>query len=209
MRAAYPARAILFLIVTFADIVSLLYYSPREANGMQIGESVMKTTGTVMAVGLTAVIVMAIGFLNVVLAARENVAAVAEEAPAQVEAVTAVPDAAAVQAAYEAREALLASQNAQLDVELSERQEAYDSQVEELTALIANGEAKLAQLEDQETVLQEQIDQLVLAQGERTDAYESQRQQAYYQYQVNIQQLQVQLDEGKSKLNEALARLGQ
>jgi chromosome segregation ATPase len=169
----------------------------------------MKNPGAVMAVGLTAVIVMAIGVLNVVLSARNTGPAVAEEAAAQVGDAAAVPDVAAVQAAYEARETLLALQNAQLDVELSERQKAYDSRVEELQALIGSGEEQLAQLEDQEAALQEQIDQLLLVQSERTAIYDSQRQQANAQYQVNIQQLQVQLDEGKSKLHEALARLGQ
>jgi uncharacterized membrane protein YdfJ with MMPL/SSD domain len=193
------------------NCVTSISHRPREANNgkKQIGESIMKNPGAVMAVGLTAVIVMAIGVLNVVLSARNTGPAVAEEAAAQVGDATAVPDVAAVQAAYEARETLLALQNAQLDVELSERQKAYDSRVEELQALIGSGEEQLAQLEDQEAALQEQIDQLLLVQSERTAIYDSQRQQANAQYQVNIQQLQVQLDEGKSKLNEALARLGQ
>ena len=114
-----------------------------------------------------------------------------------------------MRAAYEARETLLLAQIAELETELTDRQEAYDFQIEEFNGLFVTAEEQLSGLQNQESLLQEQIDQLLVAQNERAANYESQRQGAYYQYQVNIQQLQAQLDEGNVKLNEALTRLGQ
>ena len=169
----------------------------------------MKNLGVILAVGITAVIIITIGIFNFLLASEADLPARYGGLPAAVEETTVVPDVAAVQAAFDAREALLQAQIAELDAELVDRQAAYDLQVEELSALIVASEEQLTQLQDQETVLQEQIDQLLTAQTERAANYESLRQQAYYQYQVNIQQLQVQLDEANGKLSEALVRLGQ
>ncbi len=168
----------------------------------------MKNLGVVLAVGITAVIVITIGFLNFFPVSEPQLtdgggilAPVAET--------IVVPDMAAVAAAFDARQTLLEAQIAELDAEYANRLAAYDLRVEELSTLIVAGEGQLPQLQDQETVLQEQIDQLHTAQSERITAYESQRQQAYYQYQVNIQQLQAQLDEANAKLYDSLGQLGQ
>ncbi len=169
----------------------------------------MKNIGVVLTVGITAVILITIGVFNVLLAAEAETPVDAAITPAVAEEVTAVPDLAAVQAAYDARETLLQAQIAELDSEYSDRQAAYELRVEEYSSLLLAGEDQLSQLQDQETVLQEQIDQLLAAQMERAANNESQRQQAYYQYQVNIQQLQGQLDEAHVKLSDALAQLGQ
>ena len=168
----------------------------------------MKNLGVVLAVGITAVIVITIGFLNF-FPVSEPQLTVGGDIPAPVAETVVVPDMAAVAAAFEARETLLEAQIAELDAEYANRLAVYDLRVEELSTLIVAGEGQLPQLQDQETGLQEQIDQLHAAQSERTTAYESQRQQAYYQYQVNIQQLQAQLDEANAKLYDALGQLGQ
>ena len=57
--------------------------------------------------------------------------------------------------------------------------------------------------------LQQQSDQLSGHQSERAAVYDTQRQQAFYQYQVSIQQLKVQPDEAAAKLADAQAQLGQ
>jgi len=168
----------------------------------------MKNIGVVLAVGITAVIVIIIGFMNFFPVSESALPAEGESDAAPVAEVTSV-DTAAVQAAFEAREALLQAQIAELDGEYAERQTTYDLRAEEIGALIVTAEGQLAQLGEQETVLQEQIEQLLLAQTERSATYEGQRQQAYYQYQVNIDQLQLQLDEANAKLSEALAQVGQ
>lgn len=169
----------------------------------------MKHLGAVLAVGITAVIILTLGAVNFLMVSGAPSAPNTGDLPANMEAPTAVPDVAAVQAAFEAREKLLQAQIADLDAELENRQAAYDQHAAELNGLIAAGEEQINQLHEQETSLQAQIEQLNNAQAERTAVYESQRQQAYYQYQVNSQQLQAQLDEGKAKLSEALAQLGQ
>ncbi len=169
----------------------------------------MKNIGVILTVGITAVIVLTIGFLNFFPVSEAEPPGNGEIIPDPAAENTAVPDTAAIQAAFEARETLLQAQIAELDAEYASRQSEYDLQVEELSALVLAGEEQLTQFGDRETTLQEQIDQLKSAQAERTTAYEGQRQQAYYQYQVNIQQLQAQLDEANSKLSEAVAQLGQ
>ncbi len=169
----------------------------------------MKNLGVILAVGITAVIVMTIGIFNFLLVSEAESAANSEEVADLVEETTDVPQMAAIQAAFEARETLLQAQIANLDAELADRQSAYDLQVEELSGLIVTGEEQLIQLQSQETILQEQIDALLNAQTERAVNTESQRQQAYYQYQVNVQQLQAQLDEANVRLNDAFSRLGQ
>jgi hypothetical protein len=171
----------------------------------------MKNFGAILAIGITAIIVLVIGSANIFLAVRAETSDITVETPApvEVEENTITQDVEAIRAAYEARETLLLSQIAEMDAELTDRQKAYDLHFQELNELIVTAEEQLTQLENQEILLKEQNEQLLAAQEERTISYESQRQNAYYQYQINIQQLQTQLDEGKAKLNEALVRLGQ
>jgi len=169
----------------------------------------MKNLGVVLAVGMTAVIIITIAIFNFLLVSAEEPPSNSENTQIVTVEPTTVPDVAAIQAAFDARAALLQGQIKDLDAEYADRQSAYDLRVEELGGLIAASEEQVTQLENQENTLQSQIDQLYTAQTEREATYESQRQQAYYQYQVNIQQLQTQLDESKVKLNEALGRLGQ
>ena len=169
----------------------------------------MKNFGAILAVGITAVILITIGIFNFLLVPAAEPVAANENMPTAITEPTTIPDIAAIQAAYDARAALLQGQIAALDAEFTDRQGAYDLRVDELSGLIVASEQQVPQVADQENTLQMQIDQLYTAQTEREAGYESQRQQAYYQYQVNIQQLQTQLDESKAKLNEALGRLGQ
>jgi hypothetical protein len=169
----------------------------------------MKNLGAILAIGFTFIIIIAIASINFFLAAESRSSEDTEVLPTAVEESAITQDTDAVLAAYEARETLLLSQIADLDAELIDRQKAYDLHLEELNGLIVTAEEQLTALENQEIVLQEQIDQLLVAQNQRSSTYESKRQEAYYQYQVNIQQLQAQLDEGNAKLNEALVRLGQ
>lgn len=185
-----------------------------NANGVQIsclvqkGDMLMKNLGMALAVGLTAVIVIMIGLFNFLL--RSEAAPIVDNSdPLTGPEATAAPDLTAVRAAYDAREALLEAQIFELDAELADRQAAYELQVGDLTASIVSREEQLAELLDQETAMQEQVELLLDAQAEHVLNGESQRQQASYQYQINIQQLQAQLDEAQSKLNEALVRLGQ
>jgi len=168
----------------------------------------MKNIGVVLAVGTTALVVVIIGILNFFPPPDSDLPAGDENATAPATEVTTV-DIAAVQAAFEAREALLQAQIAELDLEYVDRQAAYDSQAGEINALTVAAEEQLNQLGEQESSLQEQIEQLHAAQEERAATYDNQRQQAYYQYQVNIDQLQLQLDEANAKLGEALAQVGQ
>ena len=171
----------------------------------------MKNFGAILAIGITAIIVLVIGSANIFLAVRAETSDITVETPApvEVEENTITQDVEAIRAAYEARETLLLSQIAEMDAELTDRQKAYDLHFQELNELIVTAEEQLTQLENQEILLKEQNEQLLAAQEERTISYESQRQNAYYQYQINIQQLQTQLDEGKAKLNEALVRFSQ
>lgn len=165
----------------------------------------MKNAGVMMAVAATSLIVLAIGIFSFWPGADLE----AQPDPATVTPLAVAPDMPAVQAAFAAREALIQTQIQQLDQELAARESEYQARAAELSALIMTGEGQLAQLQDQETVLQEQVDQLLVTQSERAAVYDSQRQQAFYQYQVNIQQLQAQLDEATAKLADAQAQLGQ
>jgi hypothetical protein len=169
----------------------------------------MKNLGAILAIGITTVIILVIGSVNIFLAAEAKTSDIPEYPPPVVEESVITQDVEAVRAAYAARETLLLSQIADLDAELVDRQKAYDLHLEELNGLLVDAEDQLTHLENQETLLQEQNDQLLAAQDERALSYDNQRQNAYYQYQVNIQQLQAQLDEGNARLNDALARLGQ
>ena len=165
----------------------------------------MKSAGVIMAVAATSIIVLAIGIFSFLpgadFQALPNSATVIPLAVA--------PDTPAVQAAFAAREALIQTQIQQLDQELAARESDYQARAAEMSALIMTGEGQLAGLQQQETALQQQVDQLLATQSERATVYDGQRQQAYYQYQVNIQQLKVQLDEATAKLADAQAQLGQ
>lgn len=165
----------------------------------------MKNAGVVMAVAVTGIIVLAIGIFSFLPGAKSE----APSNPATVVPLAVAPDMPAVQAAFAAREALLQAQIQQLDQELAARETDYQARAAEMSALIMTGEGQLAQLEAQESDLQQQIDQLLASQSERATAYATRRQQALYQYQVNIQQMKIQLDEATAKLAEAQAQLGQ
>ncbi len=165
----------------------------------------MKSVGVMMAVAVTSVIVLAIGIFSFLPRAGFE----APPNPATVIPLAVAPDVPAVQAAFAAREALIQTQIQQLDQELAARESDYQARAAEMRALITTGEGQLAGLQQQETDLQQQVDQLLATQSERATVYDSQRQQAYYQYQVNIQQLKVQLDEATAKLAAAQAQLGQ
>ena len=167
----------------------------------------MKNVGVVVAVALTALVVMVIAVLNFspqVGAASGDMALPPTAAPAPI-----IGDPAAIQAAFVAREALIQAQIQVLDHELAARSADYDARVVELTGLIATGEANLAQLSAGEIALREQVDELSAALADRGLLYEGQRAQAYQQYQASLQQLQIQLDEANAKLADARAQLGQ
>lgn len=165
----------------------------------------MKSAGVVMAVAATSIIVLAIGILSFLPRADFETL----PNPATVVPLAVVPDTSAVQAAFAAREALIQAQIQQLDKEQAARESDYQARAAEMSALIMTGEGQLAELQAQETALQQQSDQLLATQSERTAVYDTQRQQAFYQYQVSIQQLKVQLDEATAKLADAQAQLGQ
>ncbi len=165
----------------------------------------MKSVGVMMAVAATSIIVLAIGIVSFLTGADSE----AQPNPATVTPLAVAPDMPAVQAAFAAREALIQAQIQQLDQELAARESDYQARAAEMSALIMNGEAQLAQMQGQETGLQQQVDQLLVTQSERATVYDTQRQQAFYQYQVNIQQLKAQLDEAIAKLADAQAQLGQ
>lgn len=165
----------------------------------------MKSIGVMMAVAATSVVVLAIGIFSFLPRGGFE----APPNPTTVIPLAVAPDVPAVQAAFTAREALIQTQIQQLDQELAARESDYQARAAEMRALITTGEGQLAGLQQQETDLQQQVDQLLATQSERATVYDSQRQQAYYQYQVNIQQLKVQLDEATAKLAAAQAQLGQ
>ena len=173
----------------------------------------MKHIGTLIAVAVTAAIMLAIGVFSVLPAPESSAApvgdgATADAAPA-VQASASAADPGAIQAAFAAREALVQSQIMALDQELTAREADYAARADELATVIATGDAQLALLQQQEAELTQQLGDLLVAQADRTTVYETQRGQAYSQYQVNLQQLQAQLDEATLKLAEARARLGQ
>jgi hypothetical protein len=167
-----------------------------------------KNLGVMLTIGVTAAVLLLIGLLNFMPAGASDVAGTQVVEAVMIE-TTAPLDTAALEAAYAAREALLLAQIGAIDMEYSARQTAYEEQAASYEAHLTAGAEQLGQLQEQEGTLQEQIAALQLAQSERVSAYEDQCGQAYYQYEMNIQQLRVQLDEGNAKLAEALARLGQ
>lgn len=167
----------------------------------------MKNAGVIIAVGMTALVVLAVvafSFMPEAGAVQPDPAI--PDLPA---AAATTGDPAAVEAAFAAREALIASQARELDRELADRNASYQARAEELTALIATGEAQLAELESAELALQEQVTGLDTALVDRAALYEQRRVQAYTQYQTGINQLQAQLDEANAKLADARAQLGQ
>lgn len=166
----------------------------------------MRHKGAIIAVAVTALVVIAIASFSL-LPATEADAATGTELPAPVAAPA--RDLGAVQAAFAAREALIQTQVQQLDRELTDRQTAYEARLAELGNLVATGDAQLVQLRERETALQAQVEELRAAQVGRGALYESQRGQAYGPYQVALQQLQIQLDVANAKLAEARAQLGQ
>jgi DNA anti-recombination protein RmuC len=168
----------------------------------------MRNIGTILAVGLTAIIVIVIGIFSFLPEVEADQAS-NNATPQATDLSLIVSDPASMQAAFAAREALLEAQIQELDGVLADRQQTYQARAQELADLIAAAEAQSAQLSEQETALQQQIEQLQTAQAERTTTYEGQRQQAYFQYQTSIDQLKLQLDEANAKLAETLAQLSQ
>lgn len=172
----------------------------------------MKNVGTVGAVGLTVLAIITI----VVVSSWPDIKPRAEAMP-EPEVMPAIVtpvagptrDTAAIEAAFLARETLMQTQIEELDRELADRQADYEARAAELAGLITTGEDRLALLDEQNVALKAQLDELVAAQGERQVLYDGQLQQAYSQYQISIQQLQLQLDTTNAKLAETLAQLGQ
>ena len=165
----------------------------------------MKTAVASMTVAATCMIVLAIGVFSFMPGTESG----ALSNPATVVRLAVATDMPSSQTTFAAREALIQAQIQQLDQELAARESDYQARAAEMSALIMTGEGQLAGLQQQETALQQQVDQLLATQSERATVYDGQRQQAYYQYQVNIQQLKVQLDEATAKLADAQAQLGQ
>ncbi len=165
--------------------------------------------GAILAVGLTIVVVVTLGVLNFGPERVVEGNTIVTEQPLAAEGNSPSSDAAAVQAAFEARETLILSQIDEVQTELAARQAEYDLHVEELMAEIAESEQLVLQLHDQEEAGQTQLEELQLTLTQREASYELQSGQAYQQYNANVQQLETQLGEATAKLNEALARLGQ
>jgi hypothetical protein len=168
----------------------------------------MKSIGMLLVITATAAILFVLVTFNFAPAGAVD-ADLASQVPPAVTPDVISTEIRAVEAAFAAREALLISQISELDQELVDRQEAYEAHAGELADLIAAGGAQLAELRAQEQLLQQQSDQLLQAQEERSQLYEVQRGQAYSQYQSNIAQLQVQLDEANAKLAELGLQLDQ
>lgn len=172
----------------------------------------MKNVGTVGAVGLTVLAIIIIVVVSSWPDIKPRAGAMPEPVvmPATVTPVAGpTRDTAAIEAAFLARETLMQTQIEELDRELADRQADYEARAAELAGLITTGEDRLAFLNEQNVALKAQLDELVAAQGERQLLYDGQLQQAYSQYQISIQQLQLQLDTTNAKLAETLAQLGQ
>lgn len=169
----------------------------------------MKNIGTVVAVTLTAAIVLAIGVFSFLPAAESSAGAdPTAEAPVSAQLAPSM-DSGAIQAAFAAREMLIQSQIMALDLELASREADYNARADELAVTISAGDEQLALVQQREAELGQQLDELLAAQSSRATVYKTQRGQAYSQYQVSLQQLKAQRDEAAVKLAEAQARLGQ
>ena len=171
---------------------------------IELREVTMKKQGPILAVGLTVFLLLTVVIFRSLPAAAEPPAAGEGLTAKRNDARTAYA-VTAKQVARHRQEAELLGQIAELDAELAGRQATYHQRLEELSTLVVVGEEQLTLLQEEQSVLQERIDQLLVAQT--LHAVNAQKRQHPNPNQFNIQHLQVQLDEGKISLQQALARL--
>jgi chromosome segregation ATPase len=159
----------------------------------------MKHLGILLAGALTLLVVFTAGIFSFL----------PQEAPAQpAVVVSAAPTTAEVQVNVAEREAAYQAQITKLNQTLGERQATYQTQMQELNTQIAAVQKQLSELKALEQNLLGQAAQLETTRAERLATYQSQLEQVQSQYNARYTQLQTQLTEAQTKLAEANTQLG-
>ncbi len=112
------------------------------------------------------------------------------------------------QAAMAEREAEYQARLAELERLAQEREAEYQARLEEADAQIGNYQTQFEQMAEGTAAHQAQITELEQALQERYTLFEARRQEFEVQRKERLGQLQAQLAEGKTKLQEANAQLG-
>ena len=105
------------------------------------------------------------------------------------------------------RETLYQAQISQLEQTLQTRQTTYQEQIALLTSRVGKAQTQLEALTAQEQALSEQITQLEAARAERQALYQNQLTASRSQYETRYTEIQRQLDEVSTKLDQAQAQL--
>ena len=154
-----------------------------------------KSTGPILAVGLTIIIVALVAVFSFL--------------PGDVPASTAAETVDVAQTStFIAQEATYQEQIDQLGQLAQNRQAIYQTQQEELATRLVQGRERLLEITALEQTLQKQIEQISAVRVERQMVYEGQIQEVNSQYEVRYAQLQAQLDDTFGRLAEANAQLG-
>ncbi|MCB0212811.1 MAG: hypothetical protein KDJ52_25940 [Anaerolineae bacterium] len=168
----------------------------------------MKYLGTVLAIGLTLLIVIAVGMFSFLPAEAE---------PASVEDVTeslatpSLPTAvepASLEADLTTRETLYQAQITQLDQTLQERQAVYQGQIQEMSNQLVTAQSQLSQLQDQADTLSQQTNELKTLHDNRIATYQDELGKAQALYATRFTEIQQAIADAQARLAEANARLG-
>ncbi len=111
-------------------------------------------------------------------------------------------------AAMAERETQYQARLAELEQMAKEREAEYQARLSEAETQLATYQTQIEQIAQAKTAYQDQTAQLEQALKERSALFEARRQEFETQRQERLGQLQVQLAEGKIKLQEANAQLG-
>jgi len=174
----------------------------------------MKNISTILAGGLTLLVVMVVAIFSFLPAPPTDQAPTSQNAalpvppPAEPVLTQAQTDSIQIETTLAEREATYRTQIDILNQSLEERQATYQAQIQELTGQIVTAQNQLNELKGQEQNVLAQVVQLESARAERLAAYQGQLEQTQIQYNERFGQLQAQLNEARTKLGEANAQLG-
>jgi chromosome segregation ATPase len=166
----------------------------------------MKYLGPLLAGGLALVVVLIVGVFSFLPAERTSPPSQAESnlAPAP-----AAPDTGQLQAIATEREVAYQAQLEELNHLYQARERTYGEQLQALATQIATLQSQLDSLATQEQEAANQITDLEQTRTERLGTYQTQLEQAKAQYTERYTLLQAQLTEARTRLAEAKAQLGQ
>ncbi len=173
----------------------------------------MKYVGVSLAVGLTLLIVIAVGIFSFLPQIQQPPAETVPP-PEPVAPLTLDVSQSSTQGVTQPeedmarREAVYQGQIGQLEQTLQAHQTTYQEQVDLLTGQVATAQAHLDELTAQEEALTGQIAELEGTRTERLALYDSQLTQARRQYEARYAELQAQLEEVLTNLEQANAQLG-